>query len=252
MQYVRFNGDDRAGEILNEHKFDGNLVKTLQKMDTFVELSIAKEKPVPVSALREIKVISYPYYATRELLMNAIMHRDYESNAPTRFYEFDSYIEMQNAGGLYGKARPENFPEVNDYRNPIIAEAMKVLGYVNRYNRGIVRVQKELEENGNSKAIFDLNLVTAFKVVEPISIRAKTKLTDRQLSILDFCKTAKSREEILKNLGLSNQTKNYVTYIQPLIDAYFLEFTIHGKTNVKGQQYVVSAYGKKITEKREE
>jgi len=148
------------------------LVNALGKMDTFVELSIAKEKPIPISALREMKIISYPYYATRELLMNAVMHRDYESNSPTRFYEFDSYIEIQNAGGLYGKARPENSPEVNDYRNPVIAEAMKVLGYMNRYNRGIIRVQKELAENGNGKAIFDLNLITAFKVIEPISTRA--------------------------------------------------------------------------------
>jgi len=32
---------------------------------------------------------------------------------------------------------------------------MKVLGYVNRFSRGVYRVQKELEENGNGKAIFD-------------------------------------------------------------------------------------------------
>lgn len=30
-----------------------------------------------------------------------------------------------NASGLYCEARPENFPMVNDYRNPIVAEAMK-------------------------------------------------------------------------------------------------------------------------------
>ena len=39
-----------------------------------------------------------------------------------------------NAGGLYGEARLENFPLVNAYRNPIIAEAMKVLKYVNMFN----------------------------------------------------------------------------------------------------------------------
>jgi ATP-dependent DNA helicase RecG len=249
VQYVRFAGEDRAGEILNEHKFDGNLVKSLQKMDTFVEVSIAKEKPVPVSALREMKVISYPYYATRELLMNAIMHRDYESNAPTRFYEFDSYIEIQNAGGLYGKARPENFPDVNDYRNPIIAEAMKVLGYVNRYNRGIIRVQKELEENGNGKATFNLNLVTAFKVVEPISKKGGAgvgELNDKQLKVLEYCAEAKTREEILTFIGLSNQTKNYKKYVMPLIDALLLAYTKPDKPDVKGQQYILTDFGKTL------
>ena len=251
-QYVRFAGETRAGEIMNEHKFHGNLVQVLSKMDTFVELSIAKEKPLPISALRETKVISYPYFATRELLMNAVMHRDYESNSPTRFYEFDSYIEIQNAGGLYGKARPENFPDVNDYRNPIISEAMKILGYVNRYNRGIIKVQKELKENGNGKAIFDLTLITAFKVIEPISARAKMKLNERQIATLEFCKTAKSREEIFAFLGLSNQTKNYVKYVQPLIDAKMIIFTKPGKSDVRGQQYVLSKSGGEIIEPSEE
>lgn len=249
IQYVRFAGETRGGEILNEHKFDGNLVRVLGKMDTFVELSIAKEKPVPVSPLREVKVISYPYFATRELLMNAVMHRDYESNSPTRFYEFDSSIEIQNAGGLYGKARPENFPDVNDYRNPVIAEAMKVLGYVNRYNRGIVRVQEELKENGNGQAKFDLNLVTAFKVVEPISVRVNTKFSNKQLETLEYCKIARSREEILNFLGLSNQTKNYAKYVQPLLDAQLLEYTKPKKPNVKGQQYVLTTFGRELVEK---
>jgi putative transcriptional regulator len=46
---------------------------------------------------------------------------------------------------------------------------MKVLGYVNRFSRGVYRVQKELEENGNGKASFDFSLITAFRVIEPIS-----------------------------------------------------------------------------------
>ena len=46
---------------------------------------------------------------------------------------------------------------------------MKVLGYVNRFSRGIYRVQKELEENGNGQASFDFSLITAFRVVENVS-----------------------------------------------------------------------------------
>lgn len=169
IQYVRFKGKDRAGDIINEHKFSGNLCRELPKVDTFIETSIAQKRPIPVSVLREETFSKYPYWATRELLMNAIMHRDYETNAPVQFYEYDDRIEVQNPGGLYGKVTPDNFPNVSDYRNPFIAEAMKVLGYVNRFSRGVYRVQKELLENGNGKAVFDFSLVTAFKVIENIS-----------------------------------------------------------------------------------
>jgi len=96
--------------------------------------------------------------------MNALMHRDYESNAPIKFYQYDNRIEISNAGGLYGKARPENFPNENDYRNPTIAEAMKTLGYVNRFNRGISRVQQELKENGNPDPVFDYQRIGVFGV----------------------------------------------------------------------------------------
>ena len=171
VQYVRFKGKDRAGDIINEHKFSGNLCKELIKIDAFIETSIAQKRPIPVSVLREETVSKYPYWATRELLMNAIMHRDYETNTPVQFYEYDDRIEVQNPGGLYGKVNLENFPDVNDYRNPFIAEAMKVLGYVNRFSRGVFRVQKELIENGNGEASFDFSLFTAFRVIEKVSVR---------------------------------------------------------------------------------
>ncbi|WP_254424733.1 ATP-binding protein [Capnocytophaga sp. oral taxon 878] len=97
------------------------------------------------------------------------MYRDYEGNAPIQFYEYDNRIEIQNPGGLYGKVSPDNFPNISDYRNPFILEAMKVLGYVNRFSRGVYRVHKELKENGNAQASFDFSLITAFRVVESVS-----------------------------------------------------------------------------------
>uniref|UniRef100_UPI0009EC2BA2 RNA-binding domain-containing protein n=1 Tax=Candidatus Symbiothrix dinenymphae TaxID=467085 RepID=UPI0009EC2BA2 len=169
VQYVRFKGKNKAADIANEFKFSGNLCKALVKIDNFIETSVSQKRPIPVSVLREETVSNYPYWATRELLMNAIMHRDYESNAPIQFYEYDDRIEVLNHGGLYGKVHSGNFPNVNDYRNPFIAEAMKVLGYVNRFSRGVNRVQKELIDNGNGEATFNLKLITAFKVVEKIS-----------------------------------------------------------------------------------
>ena len=94
--------------------------------------------------------------------MNAVMHRDYQSNAPIRFYWFSDRIEIQNPGGLYGAAA--DFPHQNDYRNPKIAEAMKNLAYVNQFGRGIATVQNALHTNGNQPAEFDISQTTFFLV----------------------------------------------------------------------------------------
>ena len=105
--------------------------------------------------------MDYPDWATRELLMNAICHRDYTSNGPIQFYQYDDRIEIMNHSGLYGRANEVNFPKVNDYRNIVVAEAMKVLGFVNRHSRGVLRVQKDLKANENGEAVYDFSYQTA-------------------------------------------------------------------------------------------
>ena len=163
VQYVSFGGLDKGTEILNEHLFKGPIMKMLPQIDLFIETTIARKRPVLVTALREEMRVDYPKAAIRELVMNAIMHRDYQGNAPIHFYQYSDRMEVVNHGGLYGRARPENFPNISDYRNPIVAEAMKVLGYVNCYNRGIADVQRELAANGNGRAEFSFRLITAFE-----------------------------------------------------------------------------------------
>jgi ATP-dependent DNA helicase RecG len=164
VQFVRFSGKAIGGEVLNEKRFQGPLFQLLPALESFVNDAIITQRPVSVSLFREKTVFNYPNSALRELVMNAIMHRDYQSNMPIRLYQFDDHIEMMNAGGLYGEARPENFPNVNDYRNPIIAEAMKEMKYVNMFNQGIRRVQDMLLDNGNKEAVFDVSKLTAFAV----------------------------------------------------------------------------------------
>ena len=164
IQYVRFAGNVIGGEVLNEKRFHGPLFQMLPALESFVSDAIVTQRPVSVSLFREKTVINYPNNALRELLMNACMHRDYQSNMPIRLYQFDDHIEIMNAGGLYGEARPENFPTVNDYRNPVVAEAMKEMKYVNMFNQGVRRVQDMLRENGNKKAEFDVSKLTAFMV----------------------------------------------------------------------------------------
>lgn len=243
IQYARFGGKSVASKIVNEHKFTGDLVTVLSKLDTFIETTIEQKHPVFVSALREETKRSYPHLAIRELLMNAVMHRDYESNAPIKFYEFDDRIEVINPGGLYGNARPENFPNVNDYRNPILSESMKVLGYVNRFNRGIQSVQEELSENGNGSAVFDFDKMTVFgvtvhnavvrfreqikgdtdKVTDKVTDRVTDRVTDNQWKIIEIMelRATVSTVELSRSIGIS--TRKIKENIKKLKDMGYIE-----------------------------
>jgi ATP-dependent DNA helicase RecG len=164
IQFVRFVGDGLDGEMVDERRFEGDLITVLRELDGFLK-TLFPSQPEAVSPLREETRTPYPVLAIRELLMNAVMHRDYESNGPTRFYWFSNRIEIQNPGGLYGAVTPETFPNQNDYRNPKIAEAMKTLGYVNMFGRGISRAQRFLTENGNPPAEFDVGQATFFLAI---------------------------------------------------------------------------------------
>ncbi len=237
VQYVKFKGEDVTSEVENELQLEGNYCVMLPRLESLLELSVIKKKPVFVSLLREEMVSNYPYTAIRELLLNACMHRDLQSNTPLRFYEFANHLEILNAGGLYGNARPENFPRVNDYRNPLIASAMKTMGYVNMFNRGVGQVQEDLKSNGNPLADFDVNLITAFKVdvkmvpqktsfhgvttnvgdgvvdnvvdnVVDVVRANRTQLSERQVSILEqmLIKPTISATELSQRFSITSRT----------------------------------------------
>lgn len=164
IQYVKFAGKEMTSEeVEHEKEFSGPLITELQHINGFVKNNIVKSKLIRTNSMKEDQVYNYPLWTLREFVMNAIMHRDYESNAPIYIYEFSDRIEITNPGGLYGASR-ENFPRASDYRNPVIAEAMKNMGYVNRFNYGVINAQKKLEENGSPEAIFNLDTETTFQV----------------------------------------------------------------------------------------
>jgi ATP-dependent DNA helicase RecG len=148
VQFVRYAGGDPASAVIDEKRALGDLRTVLQTIDLLIDVNL-RQHPVAVSTLREEMVYDFPRVAIRELLLNAVIHRNYQANAPIRFYWFSDHIRIDNPGGLYGEVSPENFPHAVDYRNPIIAEATRVLGYTNRFGQGIARTIKSLELNGN-------------------------------------------------------------------------------------------------------
>jgi len=156
VQYLKLPGMDLTDLPENQAEISGDLLSVLRELDARLKVLIQTTLR-PISGLQEKMLPDYPEKALRELLMNAVMHRNYDSNSPIRFYVFSDHVEILSPGGLYGEATRENFPTRNSYRNPVIAEAMKSLGFVNRFGYGVQRAQALLAENGNPPAQFEFD-----------------------------------------------------------------------------------------------
>jgi ATP-dependent DNA helicase RecG len=154
IQFLRLQGTRLEDPVLAEQSLSGDLLSVLRELEAIMELHNTKRSVARSSFQEEIEIL-YPPAALRELWMNAILHRNYDSTAPVRIYWFDDRIEIQSPGGLYGEATRENFPRQNSYRNPVIADALKTLGFVNRFGRGVLTAQEALRKAGHREARFE-------------------------------------------------------------------------------------------------
>jgi ATP-dependent DNA helicase RecG len=148
VQYVRYDGSSPGADVVRERRLTGDLGSIMRELGQLAE-EIASGRPVDIGPLQEAIVFDFPPAALREVLVNAVLHRDYESNTPVMISHFDDRIEIQNPGGLYGDARPEDFPGVTAYRNPVLAEVAKVMGFVNKYGRGVPRTVEAMRKNAS-------------------------------------------------------------------------------------------------------
>lgn len=149
LQFVRFDGKDRSDRVQDQKATGGNLLSQLEQLDNLLPVQIHTAR-LPAAGLRHADVPDYPIVAVRELVLNGVMHRTYEgTNAPVRLSWFADRLEISSPGGLFGQVTPDNYDQVSDYRNPVLAEAMKGLGYVERFGTGIARAKTALSRNGN-------------------------------------------------------------------------------------------------------
>lgn len=158
IQFLRIDGPLLTDPIKDAVDIDGPLGQIVSRLDEKLEAHIETTVDM-TSGPVEIRKPNYPLVALQQFARNAIMHRTYEStHAPIRITWFNDRIEMQNPGGPFGQVNKSNFgqPGVTDYRNPHLAEAMKVLGFVQRFGIGIQLAQDALRRNGNPAAVFNV------------------------------------------------------------------------------------------------
>ena len=156
VQFLKFSGATMADIPEDQLEISGDLRTILEGVRT----KITGYNHVGMrqgEAMRDVSLPDYPEWALRELFHNAIMHRDYASTSPVRFYWFSDHIEIQSPGGLYGTVTRETLTRRNSYRNPVISEALKSMAYVNKYGYGIQRAQAMLRDNGNPPAEFEID-----------------------------------------------------------------------------------------------
>jgi ATP-dependent DNA helicase RecG len=156
VQFLRIAGSEITDDVLDDHRIVLPLPDMLRELDELLRINVRTSVDLTTAAV-ERRQPDYPIAALQQLTRNAVMHRNYETSmAPVRVTWLSDRVEIQNPGGPYGQVTMENFgkPGIADYRNPTIAEAMRQLGYVQRFGVGIATARKALAENGNPEPEF--------------------------------------------------------------------------------------------------
>ncbi|MYG41071.1 MAG: transcriptional regulator [Nitrospira sp. SB0677_bin_15] len=156
IQFLRIDGGELSDPIVDSETIDGTIPEIVRRLDDKMKAHISTSVDL-TGADKERREPTYPLAALQQLTRNAVMHRAYEAtNAPVRVTWFNDRIEIHNPGGAFGTVTKTNFghPGVTDYRNPNLAEAMKVMGYVQRFGVGIATAKKELAKHGHPEPEF--------------------------------------------------------------------------------------------------
>lgn len=148
VQFLKFPGTRLTDLPIDQTEIAADLPKMVDILHTKI-IAYNRVRMEPGEAFKDRIMPDYPEWALRELLNNALVHRDYAGTAPTRFYWYSDRIEIANPGGLHGHLTSSQLRRRNSYRNPVLAEAFKELGYVNKFGFGLQRVDELLANNHN-------------------------------------------------------------------------------------------------------
>ena len=92
---------------------------------------------------------AYPLPALREVLLNAVVHRDYGNSSDIQIKIFDDKITFFSPGTLYGGLTIEDL-HTDHYqsrtRNKLIAEAFYLTNNIEKYGSGFIRIRQALQE----------------------------------------------------------------------------------------------------------
>lgn len=179
IRCVRYGGVSPASPIIDKMDISGTLDQQIEEMQKFVLRNI----PLHAEIVGTKRVEKYEYHpeAIRELVANAVIHRDYRTTETyTQINIFSNRIEISNAGNLPPGITIENIKDSQFSRNETIASILKDMDYLEEYGRGIDIVFSRMTEYGLLGPIFK-NISNSFKAT--LLGKAFKTLNERQVKI---------------------------------------------------------------------
>lgn len=137
-----------------------------------------------ITGTKLVEEYEYPEDAIREVVVNAVIHRDYSiTQTYTQVNIFSNRLEVFNPGILPPGVNVENLKTSQFSRNKIITKIMKDLDFVEEYGRGINLIYSRMAAKGLAPPLFK-NVSNVFKTI--LLGTASGKLSERQLSFWYF------------------------------------------------------------------
>lgn len=182
IRCIRYKGASVSTDIIDKSDIDGTLDTQIDNMQKFILRNI--KLSAQIIGTRRVERYEYPEQAIREIVANAVIHRDYKiTGTYTQVNVFEDRIEVFNPGCLPPGVTVENIKDAQASRNEVVAALLKDLDYLEEYGRGIDIVFNKMREWGLLEPLFK-NTANSFKVILPGP--KLSKLNERQIKIWEY------------------------------------------------------------------
>ncbi|MBC7871013.1 MAG: putative DNA binding domain-containing protein [Chitinophagaceae bacterium] len=136
---VRFAGVTMS-DTFSRQDIIGTLPDQIRRAETFLVDHLRKDVALQHTMERKERY-EYPMEAARELVVNAVAHRDYSiSGDGIRLFIFKDHLEVSSPGGLPGPVTIANIKDERFSRNPVIVQVLSDMGFIERLGYGVDRV----------------------------------------------------------------------------------------------------------------
>ncbi len=245
---------ERGERFIDNIRLEGTISQMLNGALAFVRRNMKKSTVInPETGMREDKT-EYPITAVRELILNALVHRDYSihtDSTPITIEMYNNRIEIENPGGLYGRLTLDSLGHTAaDTRNPYLANAMEITEDTENRFSGIPTVRRAMKNAGLPQPLFESKRgvfkATLFNSFGDDNLATHNANENKRLSaltleekILDFCKTSRTRDEIANRFPNLTRTYLFTKYVSDLVASGQLTLGIPDKPKSSRQTYVV-------------